>query len=410
MNYFKNIELAEIYKVSPNTIGNWIEASKEGKLNLQLHDEGSRCYILNSPTNHILLKQLSEKGKKFKNTRSLKVIEPSEELYSIFEEEKIIDMITNIETNKELDLKFGYFREGAKSFDQYVIKSFDELAPSTPTSTNQLIINNDSYIYSLIKEYDNVNIVDIGPGNAVTIKPLIDMIKDKNLLGKYIALDYSADMMSYAEVNLKTWYGKDFPYESHVKDINYDRFQDLLFKNTKFSGDKIRTTNIIAYLGGTLQNQRDYKQSLKVIKSSMGPHDIFILNQRLDTEKAKLSLSFKPKDDAHTKKDLEVIFFVLELLSIKEEYYEVERIFNNKTRCREIAIRLKYDLKVKFKFSNKTLNLQQKDRILLWRSRHYNFIEVIDKLGSVGFDVIHASTSPDLDYNLVISKLKYKAQ
>ena len=65
MKYFKNTELAKLYNVSEKSVRNWIEATKKGKLQLQLYEGGSKAYIANTTKNTLMLEDLVEKGKKY---------------------------------------------------------------------------------------------------------------------------------------------------------------------------------------------------------------------------------------------------------------------------------------------------------------------------------------------------------
>ena len=408
MKYFKNIELAEMYKVSPNTIGNWIEAVKDKKLNLQIEDNDNRTYILNTPHNHNVLKDLSTKGKKFKNTRSLRTIEPKPEFYTTFTETQIIDIATSLEIHKEIDLKYTYFSSGATWWDNYIKRNIKEGKSYTVNNTIQLLDSNTYFIEALVKKYNKINIIDLGSGNAYPVRNFIDYFQKKNVLNKYIAIDYSSDLLKMAENNVKEWFHNTIPVETRNLDFNYELFKDLLFINTSSNNDSDQYVNIILFLGTTIENQRKYNQSLGIIKNSMGPNDILVLAHRLDSSSSRLAVNFNSNDPAKKASDLEQqIKLVLDLLNINEDMYDVERIYSEEEKSRIIRAVLKSDINIKIKTKSfqKIISLQHQDKVIFFRHRHHTFAEVIGILAEVDFNVLHATTSQVNEEIMVISKL-----
>lgn len=127
MNYYKTQELSIQYKVSPRTITRWTEWANSSKIKLELINIGKRSYILNTPANHTVMQQLVSKNMKFKNKRKLHVISPREEFYKVFKESHIIDIVSNIESNREIPHKYTYFNRGADYWDNYINSGLDVL-------------------------------------------------------------------------------------------------------------------------------------------------------------------------------------------------------------------------------------------------------------------------------------------
>jgi transposase len=69
MEYFKASEIVNTYKVGKRTVYHWIETAKEKKISLDLVTIGNKTFISNTHHNLILLKTLTNKGKKFKNRK-----------------------------------------------------------------------------------------------------------------------------------------------------------------------------------------------------------------------------------------------------------------------------------------------------------------------------------------------------
>lgn len=409
MKKYKNTELAKLYKVSEKTVRNWIEAAKKGNVNIDIISDRDRSYIVDTPTNHILLKLLSKKGRKYQNRKSLIEVEPTPEFYEIYSERQIIDIISNLEINKEIAHKYAYFDGGAQHFDEYTNRVLKESAPITIKRTIELLNFNQEYILSLCQGYDKVNVVDIGPGNGIPIKQFLDTLIKAGKLRKYIGVDISPEMLKIDEKNLMSWFGSLFPFEGYVRDINVDSIQEILFKNTHISDvETLSCINVIFFLGSTIENQRKYDESLYTIKSSMGKSDIFVLSQTLDTESSKSHLSFSPRDKTQMNSDLDLLITVLELLNIKKEYYDVYRYYDPKEKARMISIELKYDisLDIKTKSFKQKVNLQKKDNIAIFRHNHHTWIEVLNSMHDIGFQLRHASLSLDQEHLLVAANIK----
>jgi hypothetical protein len=405
MKYFKNVELARMYKVSERTIGNWIESAKENKIDLNLIEENNREYIVNTTHNHTILKSLSEKGKKYKNKNAYKIISPKKEFYDLFSEKQIIDIISNLESYNEIPQQYAYFDDAAEYWDQYCNKLSQEKDLNILTGTIELINLNLDYIDSLTKNYDFVNIVDLALGNALPAKGLTEYFYKNNKLKKYIGIDYSADMLKIAERNLKTWFGKDFPFEGHVKDMNFDKYQDLLFENTNNIGGK-RGINLVSFLGGAYGNQRLIDQPFYILNSSMGVKDILIFTDKLDTVNSRMYFDFNSSDknsglDERNK-------FVLDLLNITEDDYEIEQYYSAELKSRIISICLKIDLQLNFQTKNfiKDVKIAHNDRIILLRINHQDFPETIDQFYRTNFEVLHTSRTNNNEEVLMVGKIK----
>src|SRR5688572_32898613 len=97
MLYFKNVELAEKYHISLGTVRNWIDAARDGKLDLALHTKDDKVYVANTAGNVLAIERLVQGGKKYRNTKAVKTVEPKPEFYTLYSEDQIYDIITNLE-------------------------------------------------------------------------------------------------------------------------------------------------------------------------------------------------------------------------------------------------------------------------------------------------------------------------
>ncbi len=399
MKYFKNTELAKVYNISEKSVRNWVDAAQNGKLDLQLIEYRGKSYIANVTKNTQAIKELVEKGKKYRNSRGLKVVRPSEKFYELYSKKQIFDIISNIDIYREIPLQYIYFNSGAQHWDAYTRSLLEQETPNALTSTISLLEDSFAYLDSLIPQGTRVNIVDVGPGNGLSIRNVIEHFKQQGILSRYIGLDISKELLAIDKANLTKWFGNEVRFEGHICDIVYDRFNEFvthdLFKEEE------PTINLVFFLGGTLNNFRQPDRALATIHESMGKNDIMILTKKLDTENARRT--FQNATSGNPEVEL-----VLNLLNIDKSYYTTELYFDDTKMARELQAKLNIAINIEFEIDGETriIELNKDDSILLWRAWHQTAVEAIDQLDKDGFDLMHAARSKDRDYFVHISKIK----
>jgi uncharacterized SAM-dependent methyltransferase len=405
MKKYKNTELAKQYKVSEKTVRNWINSSLNKNLNLQLVKEESRAYIADTPSNHLIMKELSEKGRKYQSKKTRQVIFPKKEFYELFNSQQIIDIVKNVENNREIPHKYSYFNGGADSWSKYVEEVMASNAPITSNKTKLALGQDKEYIYDLIKEKKGVNVVDIGPGNGMPIREFLEFLKTHKLLQKYIAVDYSPDILKIVKKNITEWFNGEVEVECYQKDITQENLQELLFMNSEPD-----VPNLVLFIGTTIENQMHYDHTLANLKVGLGPNDIFFLGQLLEDEKASSRLEFYSENKVTNLDDIEMELMVPRLLGLDASHFEVNRFFKTDTKSWIITLRFKYDIEIKFEFSKikKSIFLNKLEDLVIFRHNYHSIFEVINKLGSLGFDILHINTSNDLGHMLCMSKIKSK--
>ncbi|MBX6333940.1 L-histidine N(alpha)-methyltransferase, partial [Candidatus Saccharibacteria bacterium] len=297
----------------------------------------------------------------------------------------------------------SYFNEGATYWDLYTHKLAEERLPNALHYNRQLLQLNAGYLDDLLEPYRTINVVDIGPGNAMPVKQLLAHLIERDKMGRYIAIDISQDMLNIAKHNIESWYGDAIRYEGHVRDINYDRFNDLLMSE---SFGKEGVVNLILFLGDTISNFRDSDHSLTVIHDSMGKNDILVFTGKLDTEKSRRYFDFNVST-----KDPKLGFrgkAMLDLLGIDSSFYTLEELFNEEKRARQRQIRLKVSLSLEFELAGERhmIELHKDEALLLWRARHRNAIEIINEFDRNNFETLQATQTKDQQYFEVIAKIK----
>lgn len=405
MKYFKNTELAKLYHISEKSVRNWIEAAKLGKVDILLHVEKDKYYVANTSKNVITIEELVQKGKKYKNTRGFKIVTPTEKFYKRFSPKQVLDVISNIDVYREIPYQYNYFNGGAVHWDSYTQKLLAEKSSNYLTDILELFEISISYLDSVTDKYTHVNIIDVGPGNCLPIRQLLQHFMDKGKLKRYIGIDISHDMLDIAEQNIKKWFDGTVPFEGYVRDINYDRFDDLVASES-FGDNADSTINIVLFLGGTIVNFRDPDHALHNIHDSMGKNDLLLFSLRLDSGRSRRYFDFTTANSTSTRdfrgKDL------LDILNIDETLYELEQFFDEEKMARQTQVRFKVALSIEFHHEgeSRTVSLNKGDTILLWRATHQAALETINQFDENGFNLLQATKTKEQESILLTSKIK----
>jgi uncharacterized SAM-dependent methyltransferase len=405
MLYFKKAELAKTYHVSEKTVTNWIKEARLDKLDLELHEEHGRAWIANTTRNIMLIEQLVEKRKKFRNTRGIRTISPKAAFYNTYNQQQIFDIASNLDIHHEIPYQYGYFDGGADYWDKYAQRLASEEVSNSLTSTIQQLRISQEYVDHLLARYSRVNLIDIGPGNAMPAKGLLQHLLDLRKLGRYVAVDISPAMLAIAKRNVMAWFGTAVSFEGYVADINHDRFTELLAVDA-VGKDARSTINLIIALGGTFTNLRSPDGAFKTIHDSMNRNDLFVYSLKLDSDAARRYFDFGI--DANMSALNIKSKMVLEMLGLDESFYDVEMGFDQERRERYTRIRLKIALTIHFELENgeRSVVFNKNDTILLWRSWHQGVRDVIGQLDRNDFDVLQTSLTEDKEYLLTVSRVK----
>jgi uncharacterized SAM-dependent methyltransferase len=405
MLYFKNVELAEKYHISLGTVRNWIEAAQNGKLNITLHSKDDKLYVANTVSNIMAMERLVEGRKKYRPHRTLKALTPRPEFYKLYTQAQIYDIVTNLEVRREIPRQYSYFDGGADSWDAYIQRMDQENIPSNLTMTRKLLAKNENYIDDLTAQYQQINVVDVGVGNALPVKDLLAHLLEQNKLGRYIAIDISPEMLEIARQNVKKWFGERVKFEGYEFDINRDRFASIL------AGDYIKnaskhTGNLILFLGGTLQNFRKRDTPLQVINDSMGANDLLIHTQKLDSADTRRQFDFSAQPGEQVLPPIHGL--VVDLLNIDPSAYDLEMGYDEQRHERYERVRLKVSLTVKFDFDEgeRLISVDKGEAILLWRASQDSALDVIHQFDQNDFYMLHSSQTEDQEYILTVSRIK----
>ena len=409
MIYFKHSELTNDYHVSLKTVHNWIDAAKQGKLNLQLREQNGRTYVANTPSNIIELEKLANRGKKYRNTLHHKVVTPKAEFYKLYNKRQILDIISNLNIHNEIPRQYNYFDGGANNWDDWLKRLKNDSTSNLLKSTIKLIQDNLNLLDQLLGEGTKVNVIDVGVGNAAPVQGLLQHLVEEGRLHRYIALDISESMLKIAGNNIDKWFGDKVKFEGHIRDISYERFDDLLMEDM-LGGEPENIVNLVLLLGATPANFRNPMDVLRTVYGSMSAHDLLIYTDKSDSENSRRYFDFGPQtgivklSPSHS--------FILGLLNIDESLYSAEMGFNDQTRMRYIRIRFNTAVTVKFQFAGgeRNVSFEKGDTILLLRVWHQTVLGRISEFQEIGFTLLHADVTRDREYLLTISGLSRDAK
>lgn len=407
-NYFKNVELADCYSIGESTVRNWIKLAKDGRLPLKLQKVNGRVHIAKLNSNIEIIEKLLVQNKKYRNSRAVKTISPKPEFYRVFQKHHIHDLIRSLELYKEVPLKFTYFRNGAKIWDEYVTDLYNNQTPSIPVETMNLLRQSEDYIFKRLSKYQKVNFVDIGVGNAIPIKEILGDLIEQCKVDTYTAIDLSPDIIKIATDNIKKWFGDKIRVQSHICDIEQTKF-DNLFHDDYLKPDSKSTVNLVTFLGSTPTNFRDMGGAFKTISDSLRPNDLLLYSDKIERNSMTpewLVFDFNsPRADGHPLTPRHRIVF--DLLNLDDSFFDSEVIFDEQKIQRHLRVRLKFAINLKFELETgeRTVSLNKGDVILVWRSYQTKRPEIENMLENANLKVIHSSLSDDYQYLLTISEL-----
>jgi uncharacterized SAM-dependent methyltransferase len=398
VKYYKNTELAKIYSVSEKTVRNWVDSAYAHKLDLELQEVNGKFYVANTSKNNAAVEQLVQKGKKYKNSRGLKTVQPLPQFYSLYNPKQILDIISNIDIYREIPLQYNYFNSGATKWDEYI-----KTQPNSLTNTIELVNLNQDYIDQLLSDYAKVNIIDIGVGNGMPVKELVSHFLETDKLKRYIAIDISKELVNIAEENFRQWFGNKVNFEGYIRDIDHERFDDLLVTES-FDNQDGKVANLVLFFGGTISNFRQPSHPLTTIHDSMGRNDFLIFTKKLDSEKSRRYFDFAGNTSM-------AIDLVLDHLNISKDAYTIEQFFDEKRMARQVQAKLNIALSIEFELEGRSrvVDLQKGESLLLLRVQHQNTMDTLTQFDSNGFELVQASRSQDQDYLLLMTRIKTRA-
>ncbi len=405
MKYFKNSELARQYNISEKTVRNWILGADAGKNELEIFvDDRSRAYIADTVRNELIIEKMTILGKKYRNSKTHKVLHVSDELYKYYTHGQIQDIVMHLDKSAEFPFQYSHMGpRGVEINDGYYRRLTQDNKPNSQAFTVQAINENISLIKSYMQTSQSINIVEIGGRTGLIAKSLISIFLVDDYLARYVDVDVSSDMVRCAQTTVRDHYGDGMHFQGYVRDIHKQQIDDILFDARI---DNNLADNLVIFAGSTLFNLASPKQALNNISNSLASRDLFILTMKLDSSLARRYFDFGPKFENKLLSPGEK--YMLDLLNIDEDCCEIEQIYDEELRIRKAQARLKYDITLVFniKGKEKRIDFSKGEAILLWRYWHKNLEEIEDMMREAGFTVMQATKSPDEQFGMIIARVK----
>lgn len=370
MKYFKNSELTRIYNVSDKAVRNWIILATQQKISLKLYVEGSKIFVADTVNNRQLIEQLVAKGRKYRNSRSHRTLNPRPEFYKLFTVSQIVEIINNLEQDHELLWKYMYFGQGGTYWNSYLHKLFAAGRGNLLTNTIHALQMNYSYLDNILAQYKNVNVINTCVGNFLNAKDLVQHVYASGKLGRLVGVDISPTMLDISEKHVEQWFEGKLKLEKYVRDLDFEPIHDILTKDS-YKNDASATINLVLFLAGPIKNFKNTDRVLQTFRNSLGKEDLLITTFKRDTLQAREFFDFNIEADKKLFNIHDTL--LLHLLNIDESFFEVEQLFDPTERLRRFQVRLKIDLSIQFELGGfqKIIHLTKGDVILLVRVWHF---------------------------------------
>jgi Histidine-specific methyltransferase, SAM-dependent len=383
MSTIRRIDIANEYNVSSGTVTRWIELANEGRNNLQLTIIKDKPQVLDNPNNRAELQKLKDEGNKFKSHVYSVQVQPNNTFYDVFSNDEIVELINVLEIRNEIPNKFTFKNDGANIWDQYYKKNALNSSYPTPQRVNNLLNASLDFLLYRIKDFESVNVIDIGQGNSYPVKIFLERLFETGKLKKYIAIDVGLEMNDYSRKNVNAWL-PELEFKSYVADVEKTYFSSLFLEN-KDDLEENKNINIVLYLGSMIGMHEDRSQVLKNFRDGLGNNDILVLSNTIDSIKNRVDFSYvkNPEGDRQN-------IWIPEMLGIDVEKCSLISKFNEKKNIRELNLKLDKDYYIGLQVfgKKKIIHLTKDSEVNLWRHEMSKIPNLVSELEEAHLRVI----------------------
>ncbi|HEX8763104.1 MAG TPA: L-histidine N(alpha)-methyltransferase [Candidatus Saccharimonadales bacterium] len=300
------------------------------------------------------------------------------EAYEVLNAQTLQSIMSSLTSSHELPLRFSYLGEGATRWDNAITVLSSE-------KQKALLPNYASILKSLWECIGDspVNVIDLGPGNGLQAKELIDQLQSKDQLHAYVGADISSKMLVIASKNVRDWTHSETPVITHVKDFIKEDIDDI------FNDEQLGThPRVVLILGGTLDNDASPVEVLRKISQYLRPKDLLLYDvlTPIDAPSSQAAFLLSPRHS-----------YLLELLGIRSDLYKTQRIYDASSHTRVDQIIPTADIELTYKINNipRVATLREGEPITIWRYHSISPQEAKDNLQQSGLRVIATSDSKE---------------
>lgn len=404
MKHLKNSDVARMYGVSDKTIRNWIEATQQKRLSIDLCESKNKVFIADTVRNHALLDEIVNQGKKFRNGRAHQHLKPTKKFYELFSSKQIIDIANDLDKNCMLSMKYKYFGEGAAYWNNYLEELHATGKNNLITNTIECLDLDLNYLDGQTRSYSHINIINLCVGNSITLKGIVSHFRETKKLKKVITIDLSQDMLDISEKNIIPWVNEEITVEKHIKDLSCERFDEILNIDS-FGDDGQETINLVFLVAGPIVNFHDPQDVLKIIHDSIGKNDLLITSLKRDTPETRSFFNFNLKNDKSLLNPHDNLLF--KLLNIDSSFYELRQVFSKAEKIRYLEALTNRDLSIEFETGKfkKIVTIEKGQALPIWWSWHHTDKDILNRFELAGFGVERMIKSRDSQMIMLTAKI-----
>jgi len=336
------------------------------------------------------------------NIQNLKKITPvvfnvPKKFYEIFQEDDLVEIITDLKFKRQIKLKYNYFADGALGWNDFYFES-----PITQkiNSLKNLILDNLLYF---VQNNQLVNIVDIGPGNGYPVKDWLQKLNDLKILNSYICVDISQEINNLVEKNMHEWF-PTMPVYKYQADIEQTDIAKYLIKSKLNENvEPNRISNIVLLLGNTFCNFIDRVEVLKNLTRSMDVNDLLVISYTNDIDINKVVHNYIASKVAHRH-----VGWIAKMLGFDYGDKYLTTTYDSQLNARVKNLNLTKDYLLRFKLFDRDIeiNFSKGESINLWR--HYLISEELLRkdFEEVGLELVFKQYDLQKSIAIVACRLK----
>lgn len=376
------IDIAKLYSISRPTASKWLEDAITGNNNIEVKKTNGVYYFLDSKFNQQVMLSMKNKGLKYRNKIKYKKVKPSKYFYENFEENHLIEMITQLEEKSIIANKFAFLGKGNSLWLKYFESSY--LKQQKETYLNEemdLISISLDHLILKLKKHEFINLIDVNYGsNGYSVKLIIQKLIDEKIPFKYFLNYFSPNSKEDTVKNLLKWF-PELDIQATVEDIENFDLREKLFNN-KLDNSK-KACNLILFLDSNIADALDRTQILRKFSGSMGKDDYLLLNNGIRSDRDHEDI----KEFFSNRYILDYITWIPTELGILEENYEFTESYDVFTQTRRKNIKLLQDIDIVFNFKNgeKIISLKQGQEITVYAYFSYTINGFLEEIKQVGF-------------------------